>query len=195
VRISPKCLPGRWKPGFALDEHTVSSTYLGVDEFGHEQYETQRTEVGELLYRLKYKQDDDALAPLVRTAVDFIRQHLNPEALVPMPASRPRDRQPVLDLATEIAKHLGIPVIQAITKRGETAELKSVYDYDHRFRILAGALSLTGDPAGIRGKRVLLFDDLWRSGATLNAAADVLVDQAKVACLMVLTITKTRSNR
>ena len=32
-----------WKKGFALDLHTKSSTYLGPDEFGHDQFETTRT--------------------------------------------------------------------------------------------------------------------------------------------------------
>ena len=45
------------------------------------------------------------------------------------------------------------------------------------------------------GKNVLLFDDLFRSGATMNAITDVLLNQGQVTSVSVLTITKTRSNQ
>ena len=43
-------LEGPWARGFAYDVHTLGSTYLGPDEQGRKQYETERTEMGELLY-------------------------------------------------------------------------------------------------------------------------------------------------
>ena len=33
--INPKKLIGPWKEGYALDVHTVSSDYLGEDQFGN----------------------------------------------------------------------------------------------------------------------------------------------------------------
>jgi competence protein ComFC len=47
----------------------------------------------------------------------------------------------------------------------------------------------------VRGRRVLLFDDLYRSGATLSAAAHALQDEGKVAEVRVLAVTRTRSRR
>ena len=32
IVIHPQRLPGRWRDGYALDVHTVSSTYLGDDQ-------------------------------------------------------------------------------------------------------------------------------------------------------------------
>ncbi|MDH7515145.1 MAG: hypothetical protein QHI48_04635 [Bacteroidota bacterium] len=45
------------------------------------------------------------------------------------------------------------------------------------------------------GCRVLLFDDLYRFGETLNAIASVLVKKGKVDADSVLTVTKTRMRR
>ena len=45
------------------------------------------------------------------------------------------------------------------------------------------------------GKNVLLFDDLFRSGATLNAITGLLLRQGQAASVRVLTITRTRSNQ
>ncbi len=47
-------LRGNWKRGFACDVHTLDSIYLGVNEFGYDQWENVRSEMGELLYQLKY---------------------------------------------------------------------------------------------------------------------------------------------
>ncbi len=34
-------LEGNWKNGIAYDLHTLSSTYLGQNEFGHDRYDTK----------------------------------------------------------------------------------------------------------------------------------------------------------
>jgi len=54
VEINPKIITGCWTEGFALDFHTLSSEFIGDDEYGHPQFDTKRSEIGELLYRLKY---------------------------------------------------------------------------------------------------------------------------------------------
>ncbi len=58
-------LEGNWKSGKAFDLHTVSSTHLGTDEFGHDRFDSQRSEVGELVYQLKYKADKSAVSKIV----------------------------------------------------------------------------------------------------------------------------------
>jgi len=58
LAIHPIRIPGRWRDGYALDVHTVASTYLGDDEYGHARFETSRSAAGELLYRLKYQGDN-----------------------------------------------------------------------------------------------------------------------------------------
>ena len=46
-------IEGNWAKGLAFDVHTLSSTYLGPNEFGHDQWENTRSEMGELLYKLE----------------------------------------------------------------------------------------------------------------------------------------------
>jgi len=58
--------------------------------------------------------------------------------------------------------------------------------------LLAGLHAV--DPKETQGKNMLLFDDLFRSGSTLNAITDLLMGTRKAASVPVLTITKTRSN-
>jgi predicted amidophosphoribosyltransferase len=50
--------------------------------------------------------------------------------------------------------------------------------------------------AGITAQRnILLFDDVFRSGVTMNAITEVLMNEGKASKIYALTITKTRSNR
>lgn len=55
-------LKGNWTKGLAFDLHTVASVYLGPDEFGHDRFDNTRSEIGELVYQLKYKHDQSAVS-------------------------------------------------------------------------------------------------------------------------------------
>ena len=51
LAINPIAINGPWQQGWALDLHTLSSTFIGDDAFGHPQFESKRSEIGELLYQ------------------------------------------------------------------------------------------------------------------------------------------------
>lgn len=195
LSTQPMRIPGRWRDGYTLDYHTVSSVYLGDDEFGNPQFDTQRTELGEQLYRLKYRSDQTAVPPLVEAAVSLINAWKpSVDLIVPVPATRARSMQPVLILADALGKRLGIAVAPASIKRArEITELKNVYDYGERIGLLADAHTV--DRAQIQGHCVLLFDDLYRSGATLNAITGALYDNGGAAEVFALAMTRTRSSR
>ena len=53
-----------------------AASFWGYDEFGREQFDTWRTEVGELLYRLKYRNDPSALDEIGVICENFIRSWL-----------------------------------------------------------------------------------------------------------------------
>jgi predicted amidophosphoribosyltransferase len=72
-------------------------------------------------------------------------------------------------------------------------ELKDVFAYDERFRLLAGLHEV--DRAIVQDKGVLLFDDLFRSGATMNAITAALYDEGGAGEVFALTVTRTRSHR
>jgi predicted amidophosphoribosyltransferase len=81
----------------------------------------------------------------------------------------------------------------ALTKSKSSNELKSVTDPEERRRLLEGAFS--ADKQQLEGKSVLLVDDVYRSGATLSAATEVVTGQGKAKVVYVLAITRTRVNR
>jgi len=177
AKTRPLRIPDRWREGFAPDYQTTSSTYIGDDEYGHPMFDTKRTELGELLYRFKYKSDKSAVEELAEAAANFARSW-NPgaELILGVPPSRSsRPLQPIFVLAEALSERLGIAVkLDCDVRVNDLPELKNVYDYDARIRLLQGAHRV--EQAIVEAKKVLLFDDLYRSGATMNAITNGLYE-------------------
>jgi len=97
------------------------------------------------------------------------------DAIVPVPPSNTRRKhQPVIALAHALSQAIGVPVCEeCVTKVKSTAQLKDVFDYAKRSEILTGAFGV--DAAKTSGKRLLLVDDLYRSGATVSTIAKLLL--------------------
>lgn len=188
TKINPRKIDGPWVDGRVLDLHSTGSEFLGYDEFGHEQFDTHRTDVGELLYRLKYRSDTAALVEIGDIVERFIRSwRISFDIIVPAPSTRARRVQPLHQIADETAKR---PVVKAVSKKASgAAELKNLREYHERDEVLKGALTV--DARAIAGKRILLVDDLIRSGATLSAVASAL-NAAGAAAVFAFALTKTR---
>ena len=194
IKISPKKITGQWVEGYALDFHTVSSKPSHY-EYGHLQFDTKRTEIGEYLHRLKYKKDKSVIEDIVRTAADFVRSKSWPvDLVVSVPPSSNRSFQPVVVLAEQLAKVLNIEYCgNCVEKIKGTPQLKNVFDDNERKKLLSGAFQV--DRLKIEGKSVLLFDDLYDSGATINEVFSELQKSGKAERVHTLTITMTRVHK
>jgi predicted amidophosphoribosyltransferase len=77
----------------------------------------------------------------------------------------------------------------SVRKTKPTPELKNV-DHAQRVELLAGAHSIEG--SALKGRRILLLDDLYQSGTTLNAIARVLKEAGGAAAVFALALTRAR---
>lgn len=193
VEIHPQQIVGKWTTGVALDLHTTSSTPIGPGPSGHMLFDTLRPPIAELLYQLKYRGDRSAAQSIIETAAHFLQQYRDKfDLIIPVPPSTPRAMQPVLVLAAGLGAAVNLPVVSCISTTRPTTQLKGVTDPIQRSQLLDGLYTV--DAAQTSSKRVLLFDDLYRSGSTMNAITDVLVNHGAAASVSALTITRTRSN-
>ncbi len=195
MEINPTRIAGRWSNGFALDAHTTNSELVGHDEYGHPRFDSKRSELGELLYRLKFRRNKSVIPEIAEVVGTFAESYLpKVDLIVPVPPSTPRKEQPVILLARAIAERVGVPISEdCVWKVRETSQLKNIFDFGERLRLLDGAFDV--DLSIAKNKNVLLFDDLYRSGATLNAVTSLLYDQAGANDVLALTLTRTRSLR
>jgi predicted amidophosphoribosyltransferase len=83
-------------------------------------------------------------------------------------------------------------VIDCINKTRDSGQIKNETDPRKRAELLKGLYTVKSRK--IAGKRVLLFDDLYRSGATMNEIAATLLDEGEADAVYALTITRTRRN-
>jgi ATP-dependent DNA helicase RecQ len=182
-RPHPRPLSGPWQAGWALGFH---SRFAGAD--------WSRSEVGDLAYRLKYQSDRAALSPLVEQALALCAEHpelADVEAIVPVPPSTLRPYDPVSVLAEELGRRLPRPVRPVLVKTRRTAPQKEMRTLAQKRANVAGAFAVPGArQSEIRGQRLLVLDDLYDSGATLEEVCRVL-RQAGAARLYVLTLTRT----
>jgi predicted amidophosphoribosyltransferase len=146
-----------------------------------------------LLYRLKNRGDQTAIAEIVATAGEFVKQWgLQVDSIVPAPPSNTkRKHQPVIAVAAALGEYLRVPLCEGcLTKAKNTAQLKDVFDYGKRTEILKDAFGI--DASRTKGRRLLLVDDLYRSGATVSAISQLLTTTGGAFAVYLLTLTQTR---
>jgi predicted amidophosphoribosyltransferase len=178
-RPHPRLLPGPWSTGWALDFH---SRYSGADWV--------RSATGDLAYRLKYQSDVTALIPLVDQSLALLATY--PElgqvdAILPVPPSTPRQENPVSAFAKALGERLKIEVLPVLVKTRPTKPQKEMHTRAQKLSNVAGAFSVMGS---VRGKQLLVVDDLFDSGATLGEITCLLLREG-AAKVSVLTLTRT----
>ena len=175
----PRQLPGPWDAGWALGFH---SRYQGS--------EWTRSPVGELAFRLKYQGDFNAIPPLIQKIKDLIQDHpeiAQVDVIIPVPSSVQREKDPVSSLARELAKQIKVNYWPVLEKSRKTEQQKQFQTLAQKKANVAGAFRLQ---TSIKGKRLLVVDDLFDSGATLEEITKLL-KQAGADTVNVLTITRT----
>ncbi len=199
LQINPIKIEGLWSEGYSLDLHTLHSKPIEQDERGVVlKWETEHTPLGNELYRFKYWKEKYRVDLIAKTAFAFLFNKLSEwkiDIIVPVPPSASkRQFQPVYELSKEIGKLLKLPVdFKSLQKTKQTNELKSENDTVTRNEILRDAFKIEKNI--YKQKNILLLDDLYRSGETINAISQVLLKEGSVNKLYVLTITKTRTKR
>lgn len=175
-----RALYGPWRAGFALDFHTRFDGDVA-----------NRGVIGDLVFRYKYRDERNLARELAARWAELLRaQNSLPkfDAVIPVPPSTPREFDPVGNLARALAEELNIPALFGIlVKTRATKQQKEMISLAQKQANVRGAFTLKGD---VRGKHILLVDDLYDSGATLQEAARVL-QRGGVASIVVLTLTKT----
>jgi predicted amidophosphoribosyltransferase len=185
-------LEGSWEKGYSLDTHTVKSTYNSDGSFN-----TERSYIGELLYQIKYRFDKSKIKELSEIiSYELGWMYFYPfELIIPVPPSNlNRPFQPLIEIAKELSFIINKPLVcDLVVKVKTTPPIKQIEDEESRKELLENAFVISNK--SYRGRNVLLIDDLYRSGETLNAVAKVLKTQGEVGHIYVLTITKTRTKK
>lgn len=184
---NPIKIYGVWDEGFVIDNHMQKSVFLGYDKYGKEIFENTRTEIGELIYRFKYKKDIKCLSKII----NIVQFALNKSELkdkfdliIPVPPSnKNRKFQPVFEIAKEVAKCYGKECRIDILSKESNLQVKDGYNVCGKIRQINCFEKISN---------ILVIDDLYSTGMTLNEVCKIIKKDRKVRKIYCLVMTKTK---
>jgi ComF family protein len=154
--------------------------------------------VKEIIHQLKYGCHPSLARPLAARLADTYethRQRLQADWLIPVPLHPARKRERGFNQSSEIARHLsriaGIPLAQHCLRRTRPTQVQAGLTRRERRRNVSGAFEMSKN-SEVSGKAVLVVDDVFTTGATLNECARILRQSgaAKIAVLTVARVIK-----
>lgn len=178
---------------YAMDVHTIRSIYLGEDKYGRPEFDNTRSEIGELVYQLKYKYKEEVVYDIIKMINPFLRRWKvinNVDLVIPVPPSK-KDRkfQPVFLISEKIAESLNKPIDLELLEKIDLKQLKNLGP-EEKAKVISG--SILKHKEFERNVNILVIDDLYESGSTLRETCDVLRKDRYVKNIYVLTMTKTK---
>ncbi|MDP3881203.1 MAG: phosphoribosyltransferase family protein [bacterium] len=152
--------------------------------------------VKDLIWKMKYRRQKATAQTLAMVLAKYLRSldlDLSDFFLVPLPIYYKRKRARGFNQAELITRHLShilqMPMIIGALKRVKGAESqtqrKNIFD---RKRYLRNAFMVSA-PAYIRGKRIILLDDVFTTGSTMNEAVKT-IREAGASEVMGLVVAK-----
>jgi predicted amidophosphoribosyltransferase len=190
MTVNLKQLFGNWDDGYALDKHIKKSTYAGENQWGRATFNNIRSDAGEAVYQLKYNHDDTQAARIAKAIATYILPKF-PEIdlIVPMPASTTRAVQPVDRIVEELSKHTKIQWVNDLLNKTRTEQkLKDLGSKTEKQAVLEGTITLN-DTLDDDNWTVLVVDDLFDSGASMEAVTVVLRGYSKISGIYVASAT------
>lgn len=152
-----------------------------------------RTEIGELEYQSKYNSNNDAEKQLVSLCEEWINKlpyYKDADLICAVPSKTPDN------LPQRIADKLNITPINisnTISWTSKTKDVKNAEKVEDKINILEESGFTIDNIEQLKDKVIILFDDLYMSGVTLQYIAMKLKD-AGAQRVLGLTIVKSRSN-
>jgi ComF family protein len=127
-----------------------------------------------IVHALKFEGRRSLARPLARLmrvrGADLIA---GADAAVPVPLHPSRRRERGFNQAADLARHLGLPVTSAL-RRVRATVTQAALPAAQRHGNVRGAFMPERAAAGLRGRTILLIDDVSTTGATLEACARAL---------------------
>ena len=172
------CLQERWH----FEIHRTSGLYEGT--------------LKEAIHRFKY----GGAFPLLRVFGDLLQPNLQAlsqdypvDVMIPVPLHirrlRERGFNQALLLVKELSKRTGIPYEERALKKVKDTPVQIALKKRERRKNLKGAFQVK-DQEAIQGKAVMLVDDVYTTGATVNECSRALL-RAGARRVAVLTVART----
>ena len=161
---------------FYFESHRAAFVYDGV--------------VRDLIHNIKFRNERQIAEGLGHLFAEVIRDFgFNGDYIIPVPLYPAKKRVRGFNQASVLARPLSdvleIPIVENMIKRVKKTAPQSGLSVPGREQNLSDAFKFNGKKYDITDKMILLVDDIFTSGATMNTCAKVFMDHnaARVICL------------
>lgn len=137
----------------------------------------------DLIWRLKYQKKRAAIEPLKEILYRYLENlrtipGLNDYLVIPIPLFPDKERERGFNqsqlIAEAVAEYLHLKTLtDVLIKTKDTPAQAQVDDWAKRKTNVQNSFAVT-KPEIIKGQKVIIVDDVWTSGATMNEAARIL---------------------
>lgn len=177
--LSPTVLPGPFDFSVGLGQYSLKTFH-------------RRSQMGTLVHLMKYHHSREAADRLSEFLIEYLADHPLPERpdlIVTVPDSIPnRPFSPAGYIAERLAGEFGWTARTDIIVRARLEKPQKDRSFEERLQDTRPRYALR-HPDAVRGKNILLFDDIFATGKSLIEAA-ALIREHDPACLMALTLVK-----
>lgn len=149
-------------------------------------YFTKGSIMQHLMHQLKYRGNKELgiyLGKMMGTALNQSNRFRYVDALVPLPLFASKEKTRGYNQATVlcegIAEVLGKPILKSVISRTSYTDSQTKKNRVQRWENMEGRFELLHAEA-IKGKHILLVDDVITTGATLEACGSVLLEAENV---------------
>lgn len=154
----------------------------------------RRSLVANLIHELKFLRRKELAEPIGKELGEELAESpyvpKDIDTIIPVPLHPKRLKWRGFNQAEEVARHLALvlntTVNTQVLKRIQETEAQSGKSLHDRWINISGAFALT-DPESIRGKKIILLDDVLTTGTTLSHCLRV-IEQANPESVCVVTV-------
>jgi ComF family protein len=147
----------------------------------------------EAICSFKYRGKIALAKPLAQLMITALPQEISADLIVPVPLHptrlRTREFNQSLLLADQVGRHINKPVLATTLMRVLATDPQTTLSKHERLRNLRQAFAVR-EPAVVAGKRILLIDDVFTTGTTVNECAKALL-KAGAESVCALTLART----
>lgn len=158
--------------------------------------EDNRTEIGELEYQAKFNKDREAEAALTEICKDWLERlpfYKLVECICAMPGSNPTEESLPHRIVSHLTGFKFKDISDLVYWKSKTRSIKDAESAEEKMEILEESDLKIAPDADLKGKAVLLFDDLYMSGISMQYVA-MKLKEAGANRVFGLCIVKSRSN-
>jgi predicted amidophosphoribosyltransferase len=152
------------------------SLSIALDYSVFEREQRGRTQTGQQLFQAKYQQHAESVGALAQQVCEAMRRlpyYLQAQAIATVPPQSFKTFDLPLVIAEQVGAQLGMPIVTSgFTRRRVHQRIKRIALEDKWNELDGAQIAFQGN--GVRGRTVILIDDIYQSGTTLQYMAMVL---------------------